>query len=752
MKLMILESGAKAKTVKKYLGKGWIVQACGGHVQDLPSKGSKGSSKSMWKSEKGELPEPPWSWTTGAEKKIKDMIKKAKKSNVDEVYIATDPDREGEFIAWRLSIILSDFSTQKRVTFNEITEKSVNDAINQAREIDTALVDSAKVRRFMDRLVGFECSRFSRSWKLASMGRVQTPTLGFIVERELLREKHVPINFHSVNFNSDNVNFKIRFHEKGEPNAWNDDDGKHYPDRTFDELLAKQAIETLKENKKIEIVSIKEGKSNRSPKPPFTTDTMLQAASSTLGWSVSKTSSLAGELYNSGHVTYIRTDSTRTNQGARETVKNFVKDKFGHDYLGEGVLGPDAKKGNNNVQDAHEAIRPTRPEIDRLSDDNNKDLKALYRLIWARFAGSQMSKSIRETRSIQAKSENLELKIMGTASWRTHAGWEVVFDQYHKNIIEKPPISKLEIGAEWDIIPNDENPKLVSDETKPPRRFSESSIVQQMKKVGIGRPSTYVSTIQTLNKRKYVENNSGSLVPTDAGKTMWLEVVPFYNEQDNQGLFNSDFTAQMESDLDTIEDSTQSAPKIWHEFTEKFEKMNENAKIKKRSVPSKKQIELLNNLIKNMNEKDLTRYLNGKKPDELSGDEMKETLDLIIGEGGDFPASDKQMNLIIKLADQLEFSLEKICEIGEVEDINNLTGGKGGSASKVIDFLIKKSQLLPATESQVKLVEKIALREELPLSDILSIANIVSIDELTKKDASLIIDTMMKKNKKSRKK
>ena len=197
---MILESGAKAKTVKKYLGKGWIVQACGGHVQDLPSKGSKGSSKSMWTSERDVLPEPPWGWTSGAQKKITDLLKKAKLSNVEEVYIATDPDREGEFIAWRLSIIFAKFPVQKRVTFNEITETSVQDAIEQAREIDTALVDSAKVRRFMDRLVGFECSRFSRSWKLASMGRVQTPTLGFIIERELLREKHVPIVYNSVNF------------------------------------------------------------------------------------------------------------------------------------------------------------------------------------------------------------------------------------------------------------------------------------------------------------------------------------------------------------------------------------------------------------------------------------------------------------------------------------------------------------------------------------------------------------------------
>ena len=752
MKLMILESGAKAKTVKKYLGKGWIVQACGGHVQDLPSKGSKGSSKSMWESEKGTLPEPPWGWTPGAEKKIKDMIKKAKKANVDEIYIATDPDREGEFIAWRLSIIFSDFDSQKRVTFNEITEKSVNEAINEARDIDTALVNSAKVRRFMDRLVGFECSRFSRTWKLASMGRVQTPTLGFIVERELLREKHVPINYHSVNFKIDNVNFKIRFHEKNDSEAWLDDDGKHFPDRTFDEKLANQSIEILNKNKNIEIVSVKEGKSSRSPKPPFTTDTMLQAASSTLGWSVSKTSSIAGELYNLGHVTYIRTDSTRTNEDAREIVKKLIKDKYGEKFLGKGVLGPDAKKGTNNVQDAHEAIRPTRPEVAQLTEDLNQDLKTLYKLIWARFAASQMSNSIRETRRIEAKTENFNKKITGTASWRTHPGWEVVFNDYQKDIIETPPNNNLEKGAKWGIICNNENPQLVSDETKPPRRYSESSIVQQMKKVGIGRPSTYVSTIQTLNKRKYVENNSGSLIPTDSGRTMWLEVVPFFNEQESRGLFNTDFTAKMESNLDTIEDSSQSAPKIWHDFVEKFVIINENAKTKKRSTPSKRQIELLNNLMKNMNENELANYLKGKKPNELTGEEMRETLDLIIKEGGDFPASEKQMNLIIKLSDQLGYKLEDICKIVSIDDINDLTGGKDGTASKVIDQLINESQLLPATESQVKLINKIATREELPLSDILSIADIVSIEELTKKDASKIIDTVMKKNKKSRKK
>jgi len=748
---MILESGAKAKTVKKYLGKGWIVQACGGHVQDLPSKGSKGSSKSMWDSERNVLPDPPWGWTSGAQKKITDLVKKAKSSKVDEVFIATDPDREGEFIAWRLSMIFAKFPSQKRVTFNEITEKSVKHAIENARDIDTALVDSAKVRRFMDRLVGFECSRFSRSWKLASMGRVQTPTLGFIVEREMLREQHVPISYYSVNFNSNDVNFKIRFHEKDDPEAWLDDAGKHFPDRTFNEELARDAISKLNVNKTIKIQSVKEGKNKRSPKPPFTTDTMLQSASSNLGWSVARTSSVAGELYNSGHVTYIRTDSTRTNEDARKTIKDFIKEKYGENHLGPGALGADAKKGSSNVQDAHEAIRPTRPEVAQLSDVKD-DQQLLYQLIWSRFAGSQMSNSIRETRSIQATTDNLDKKITGTASWRIHPGWEAVYGLYHKEVKLEPPESKLTNGSIWELKFDDESPKLIDDETKPPRRFSESSIVQEMKKEGIGRPSTYVSTIQTLNKRKYVENNSGALIPTDAGRTMWLEVVPFYNEQNENGLFAAQFTAKMEADLDTIENDTQSAPKVWHDFVDVFKEMNDIAKTKKRSIPSKRQIELLNNLVKNMSDDDVFKSLKGKKPEELTGEEMRLTLDKIIQEGGDFPASDKQMKLIIKLADQLGHNLEEICKMSETDDINKLTGGKDGTASNLIDILIKQSQLLPASEPQVKLVNKLAVREEVPLSDILSIADIVSIDEMTKQDASKIIDTIMKKNKKSKKK
>ena len=754
MKLMILESGAKAKTVKKYLGKGWIVQACGGHIQDLPSKPQKGHDEPMWESERNMLPDPPWGWTKGAQKKMTDLVKKAKSSKVEEVYIATDPDREGEFIAWRLSIIFAKFPLQKRVTFNEITEKSVQNGINNAKEIDFALVDSAKVRRFIDRLLGYECSRFA--WKFddtPSMGRVQTPTLGFIVERELLREKHIPIVFNSVNIVSNDTNFKVRFHEKDDDDAWLDDVGKHFPDRTFNQDLAKEAMTKLNNNKSMRIESVKNGKNERKPKPPFTTDTMLQSASSNLGWSLSRTSGVAGELYNLGHVTYIRTDSTRTNEDARKIIKKYIKEKYGEDHLGIGALGSDAKKGNSNVQDAHEAIRPTRPDslnVEGLNDDQQK----LYQLIWARFAGSQMSNSIRETRAIIAKTDGFDKNITGTASWRIHAGWEAVFDSYLKNIKLNPPDADFSVGSEWIIECNNENPQLISDETKPPRRFSESSIIQEMKKEGIGRPSTYVSIIRNLIGKEYVEKNSSALKPTESGRLLWLKVVPFYNEQKEEGLFDTKFTAKLEDDLDTIENGSLSAPDVWHNFVDLFKNMNENAWTKKKSVATEKQVYRLNGYLRNMSEKERKEALKGKKPEDFSLPEMKELLDKMEEEGRelDYPPTKKQIAAIIKMSDDNGLTLEEACKLVEADSIDDLKGGKGGSASRLIGLLIEMCKKLPATERQVKLILKESEKSETPLSDILAIANIATIEEMTREDASKIIDAIMKKNKKSRKK
>ena len=752
---MILESGAKAKTVKKYLGKGWLVEACNGHVQDLPSKGNKDSSKAMWASKSDQLPEPPWSWTSRAEKKMSSILKKARTSNVDGIYIATDPDREGEFIAWRLSIIFSEFKNQRRVTFNEITEKSIYDAIEKSDEINESLVDAAKVRRFMDRLVGYRCSKFARSWKLASMGRVQTPTLGFIVEKELEREAHIPISYHSVTVNVDNVKFKARFHEKNDSESWVDGKGKHHPDRTFDLKLANEALAALQSNEELIISSIKEGQTRRKPKPPFTTDTLLQSANSSLGWSVAKTSQLAGKLYQSGHITYIRTDSTRTNIDARNTIRTFLLSEYGENHLGEGMVGPDAKQNATNVQDAHEAIRPTRPKIKDI-EGVEKDEIRLYSLIWARFAASQMSDSVRERRDLVATSEGFTNSYYGTASWRIHPGWEAVYSKFQDKIITQPPKFPLTEGEKWKITSDKENPILISDETKPPRRFSESSIVQEMKKAGIGRPSTYVTTINRLNTRKYVTIENSALIPTEDGRLLWLEIVPFYNNQNEEnGLFNSNFTAKMESDLDEIENQSQTGPEVWHTFVEEFRDMHNVALEEKRKKPTKRQFEYLENRVRNMDSAQKHELLNGMKIDKLSGDEMREILEKLNEEGekwGEMPASEKQMNLIYKLADQLSLSISEIVKIVELDDVEKLTGGKNGTASTIISELIERSKLLPATEPQVKLVKKIADRSETPLSELLAIADIVDISEMTKSDASLIINKTMKKSKKRKSK
>ena len=476
-------------------------------------RNTKDSSKAMWASKKGELPEPPWSWTDKAEQIMGKISAKAEKAGVEEVYIATDPDREGEFIAWRLSQILSNFSQVFRISFNEITKDAVTDAISNPRNLDMSLVEAAIVRRLMDRLVGFRCSKFCRSWKLRSMGRVQTPTLGYIVDKELEREAHVPKEYNTVSGITNGVEIKVRFHESKDPEAWKDDDGKYFPDRTFDSEKAKSAFSILESTKEVKLNSVKESIASRKPQPPFTTDTMLQTASSSLGWSISKTSGIASSLYQSGHITYIRTDSTRTNKKARDVMKDHIKKKFGNDFLGDGI-GQGRSKKKGSVQDAHEAIRPTNPESEDIESD--KDGKLLYKLIWSRFAASQMSNSIRERRALTFSCEGMEESMYGTTSWRTHSGWEEVFNWNRPNVISVPPNVSFDNGSVWQL---DGPPEITVDFTKPPRRFSESSIIQQMKKDGIGRPSTYVSTVSKLIDRKYVNKEGSSLSPTKQGRS-----------------------------------------------------------------------------------------------------------------------------------------------------------------------------------------------------------------------------------------
>ena len=614
-------------------------------------------------------------------------------------------------------------------------------------------MDAAKVRMFMDRLVGWDCSKVSRMAGISSMGRVQTPTLGFIVDRELEREKHVPKKYHSVNFNSGEINFKIRFHEKNEEGAWIDDSGvkpKHFPERTFDLDLAKRSVELLKKNSEIKLISIKNSKQNRKAKPPFTTDTMLQTANSALGWSLSRTSGVASDLYEKGHITYIRTDSTRTNEDARNEVKKYIVGKFGEGYIGQGVLGPDAKKDSANVQDAHEAIRPTRPGVREISDEGD-DLLKLYRLIWSRFTGSQMSESIREIRTIKARTEGLNNDLAGTASWRIHSGWEEVFREYQGEVKTKPPENNLEVGEIWAIDIKSDNPELVSDQTKPPRRYSESSIVQEMKKAGIGRPSTYVSMVQLVQKKSYVENNNGALIPTDTGKKLWLEVVPFYNNQPGKvRLFSTQFTASMESKLDDIANDIEKAPDIWHSFVEDFKEINTKADSDARKTPSGKQIKLLIDLLSNMSEIEQEKILKGKEINSFSRNEIKPIIDNAMNQAGPRKASEKQIGLVIKKCDDLGLILEELLQQNSIEDLDSLTGGRDGSASVIISQLIEMDGKTPATERQIKAIKTMAERLEIKIEDAVAIVRTTTIEEINKIDASNLIGKMKKMKKKSR--
>lgn len=741
MKLVILESGAKARTIKKYLGKGWIVDACNGHVQDLPSnRNNKDSSKAMWASKPGELPDPPWSWTDRAERVMSKISTKARNSGVDEVFIATDPDREGEFIAWRLSEILSDFESVHRVSFNEITKDAVISAIDNPQELDMDLVDAAIVRRLMDRLVGFRCSKFCRSWKLRSMGRVQTPTLGYIVEREIERDAHVPKEYNSVSAISNGIELKARFHEPDDPNAWFDDDGKHFPDRTSNSDDANAALEVFNSERSLRLESVKDGTVSRRPKAPFTTDTMLQTASSTLGWSIAKTSKVASGLYQSGYITYIRTDSTRTNISARDEIRKHIKSKFGIDFIGDGVGESGKKKGT--VQDAHEAIRPTNPSIENAGDDS--DQKTLYTLIWSRFAASQMSNSIRERRRMYFSCDGLNIPVTGTSSWRTHPGWEQVF-AWTSNVVQiQPPEIGFSIGSSWRI---DDDANMTVDFTKPPRRYSESSIIQQMKRDGIGRPSTYVSTVTKLVDRKYVEKEGTSLIPTSNGRTLWIEVAPFYNQTEvyEKGLFSYEFTSNMEEKLDLIEAGEANAPDQWSSFVEAFRDMHNIALEKRRQKPTVRQIQYLQGIVNRMDEYDKSTLMGEKSVEELTGDEVRAIIDgLSDSVQSNIPPSEKQIATILKLVDRLNIDMSKfLSERGE-SDINDLTGGRGGSASEAIGSLIELDKNSPATEKQVSTIISMTDSLEMSIEEAMDAVKTESISTITKSDASNLIGNLKK--------
>ena len=751
MDLVVVESGAKAKTIQKYLGKNILVRASVGHVQDLPTKGKDGS-KALWSHTDNNLPNPPWDWTQRAEKTVNRIISDSRRKKVDRVLIATDPDREGEFIAWRLSELLSEFGDIQRITFNEITKTAIKEALEAAGKVDMNLVDAAKVRRFMDRLIGYRTSRFARSWSLTSMGRVQTPTLGFVVNREKEIQKFIPTPYWAVQAIASGIDFRVRFHDKDDPLVWKDEKGKIDTHRTNDSNLANKAYEYLNLESQLNIEKVSLNEYKRRPKPPFTTDTLLQASGSKYSWRPSNTMRVAQGLYEAGHITYMRTDSTRTSASSREKAKDFITSKWGSDFVGKGSLGGKPKSG---VQDAHEAIRPTNP-LSELPNGLDDSQVRLYRLIWSRFIASQMCDSQWTSMKIQAKLETFDKLLDGDTKWRVSPGWESAFESIDKKPPTSPPKPEISEGKKIPLDKKEDNPKLIEDKTKPPARYTQHGLVALMKSEGIGRPSTYAATIKKLLDRKYCSDNKGRLKPTDQGILLCNDVVPFYNsEEEKISLFSSSFTSQMELDLDQIETGQQKGAKVWDGFVNSFRQLHEAAISKKKETPTKRQLDYYERLASLVSASELEVIIGSEEPRKMSGERIGEVIDKLRKATEDIalPASAKQISYAKGLAESLEIDESSACGLVGASNFSELTGGKSGTASDLIGQLKDKTDSVPRPPSpkQLNFIKNLVKKAELEEDVACELVGITSYSELSggrQGTASKLIESLRKKSSK----
>ena len=745
MDLVIVESGAKAKTIQKYLGKNVIVRASNGHVQDLPNSGKEGS-KAVWPNKKSQLPEPSWSWTPRSENHIKRILSDSRRKKVERVLIATDPDREGEFIAWRLAELFSEFREIKRITFNEITKEAIRQALDSAGVVDSKMVDAAKVRRFMDRLIGYRASRFSRSWNLSSMGRVQTPALGFVVKKEHEIANFISTPYWALQATAQGIDFRAKFHEKNDDEAWRDSKGKFDSHRTNVSDLASEGFSSLTKNRSMKVIKVSVKSYKRNPKAPFTTDTLLQTAGSRYSWKPSNTMRLAQGLYEAGHITYMRTDSTRTSSSSRQVAKGKIAEIWGADQIGKGVVY--AKKASD--QDAHEAIRPTDPSIELPGGIDTSQAK-LYRLIWARFIGSQMINSEWSSMKIEASTAGFPKPFDGDTKWRTSPGWESAFEKIDKKPLTSPPKPEIKESSILNLDDKDNNPNLIEDETKPPARYTQHGLVALMKSEGIGRPSTYAATIKKLLDRKYCSDDKGRLKATSNGVTLWDEVSPFYKQED-KNLFSTNFTSEMESDLDKIETGSRDAAEVWETFLNYFRELHDNALKKKKEFPTKRQVQFYERLASLVSEKKLEDILQGKDPLKYNSEMMGELIDTLMKEteGMALPPTAKQISFIKSLAENLEMSESQACELVSISSFEELSGGKSGSASTLIGKLkdLSDSTPRPTSVKQMNFVKNLVSKADLDEEGACKLVDVSSFSELSggrSGTASKLISILQKK-------
>ena len=545
--LVIVESPAKAKTIEKFLGKShYTVKASVGHVRDLPKSQLGVDIENNF--------EPKYINIRGKGDVIKELKKEAKKAK--KVYLATDPDREGEAISWHLSYILNIDEDEKcRIEFNEITKGAIKNAIKNPRNIDLNLVDAQQARRVLDRLLGYQISPilWQKVRKGLSAGRVQSVTTKLICEREEEIKSFIPKEYWTIELvvlNKDGEEFTLKFY--GE-------DGKKID--LENEAQVNKILDIIN-NTELTVSKI-ESKSRRKSAPkPFTTSVLQQDAANKLNFTTKKTMMVAQELYEGidvkgegtvGLISYIRTDSKRISEEAREKAKDYIVDSIGQNYYKDHTKDSKGKK-EKKVQDAHEAIRPTSVERtpDSIKDSLSKDQYKLYNLIWRRFVASQMEDSIFDVLNVECNIENLVFKATGS---------KLKFDGYTKiyNFTDREDkiLPSLSEGESLKIQKQDPQQHF----TSPPPRYTEASLVKTLEELGIGRPSTYAPTITTILNREYVEKEGTSLLPTELG----IIVTKILDENFHK-FMEVDFTADMESQLDQIEEGNAEWKHVVEEF------------------------------------------------------------------------------------------------------------------------------------------------------------------------------------------
>ncbi|MEK7169589.1 MAG: type I DNA topoisomerase [Patescibacteria group bacterium] len=542
MDLVIVESPTKAKTISKYLDSSFEIRASVGHIRDLP----KNNKKAI------DIPAgfvPRYEIVKGKEAVVEELKKLAKKAKI--VYLATDPDREGEAIAWHITQAISlgnpkseiPNSKYKRVVFHEITENAVKEAMKHPREIDLNLLKAQEARRILDRLFGYDLSGLI--WKKVryglSAGRVQSPALRILMEREREIKAFVPETFWAISGNFlTGKNEEMTLTCVKEPR-----------DRKEMEYI----IETARTGKWA-VTGVKQTEIKRSPRPPFTTSTLQQAASSRLGYSPSRTMSIAQKLYEQGLITYMRTDSVNISKEILPAILTEVESKFGKEYVEPRVFVTKSK----NAQEAHEAVRPT--QIKKGTAGNTEEQKRLYALIWERTIATQMAdaKLLRTTVTANVGIEDILPDFTASGSIVLFPGW-LAGDPRSRG--EEREMLQVLKGEPLTLKKIDEEEK----QTEPPPRYTEAGLVKELEKREIGRPSTYAAIIFTLLKRNYVEKEGRALRPTDTG-----EVVSGFVEKNFENYISDTFTAEMENDLDEIADGKRDYEKTLKDFYGPFSK------------------------------------------------------------------------------------------------------------------------------------------------------------------------------------